>query len=373
MPTKLVLADYIKKCQQVHNHKYDYSLAVLNGAKNDITIICPEHGQFKQAAYDHSKGHGCSQCALSRNAQSIKMNFSTFIEKANIIHKNKYAYHQENYPEFSYQLMIIVCPIHSNFRQRRDVHLNGHGCQACAKNKQLTVDDVINRSKLIHGDKYQYYLCNLDNSFLVISCYKHGLFQQRINDHISGHGCSKCAFEINSNKKKFTTVQFIDKANVVHNNLYDYSLTYYLGFNKNLKITCKKHGEFLQRAENHLNGHGCPTCCHTVSKPETAWLNFLNIAPQNRQVKLVIDNKKYKVDGFDPSTNTIYEFNGDYFHGNPQIFRSNDLNKTVKKTFGELYQKTLQKQYNFLRAGFNVISIWESDFNKQSNNIVSYT
>lgn len=72
----------------------------------------------------------------------------------------------------------------------------------------------------------------------------------------------------------------------------------------------------------------------------------------------------FRVDGFSQETKTIYEFNGDYFHGNPDKFDPKDVNTKVNKTFGELYQRTIEKEYILKQAGYNVISIWESDFKK---------
>ena len=37
-----------------------------------------------------------------------------------------------------------------------------------------------------------------------------------------------------------------------------------------------------------------------------------------REVTLKVKDKVYYVDGFEPKTNTVYEFNGDYWHGNPE-------------------------------------------------------
>ena len=42
---------------------------------------------------------------------------------------------------------------------------------------------------------------------------------------------------------------------------------------------------------------------------------------------------EYKVDGYCYETNTVYEFHGDYWHGNPIVFDSDDTNKCVGKTF----------------------------------------
>ena len=48
----------------------------------------------------------------------------------------------------------------------------------------------------------------------------------------------------------------------------------------------------------------------SISKKETEWLNSLNIPndKEHRQVMIIIDDKQYIVDGYDPESNTIYEF-----------------------------------------------------------------
>lgn len=60
--------------------------------------------------------------------------------------------------------------------------------------------------------------------------------------------------------KVITTQNFIDRSNLVHNFKYDYSKTIYLGYKKNLSISCLKHGEFTQTPNNHLAGQNCPKC-----------------------------------------------------------------------------------------------------------------
>ena len=69
------------------------------------------------------------------------------------------------------------------------------------------------------------------------------------------------------------------------------------------------------------------------------------------------------------STTTIYEFYGDYWHGNPNSrFKPDDMNKAVKKTFRELYQATIQKEQELIAAGYKIVSIWESDWKKLLKN-----
>jgi len=112
-------------------------------------------------------------------------------------------------------------------------------------------------------------------------------------------------------------------------------------------------------------GTGCPKCSKfQVSKIETVWLDSLGISDEYRQINLKIDGKKMHADGFDPSTNTVYEFYGDYWHGNPNKYKQEDIHPVSHKTYGELYQKTMDREKIIKGAGYNLITIWESDFKK---------
>ena len=82
-----------------------------------------------------------------------------------------------------------------------------------------------------------------------------------------------------------------------------------------------------------------------------------------KEYRVPYNNDKYFfLDAYDEDTNTVYEFHGDYYHGNPNIFNAEDLNKTVKKTFGELHEATMQKKEILEDLGYNYISIWEAEF-----------
>lgn len=55
-------------------------------------------------------------------------------------------------------------------------------------------------------------------------------------------------------------INFIEKCSQMHNNFYDYSLVRYTSTRSKITIICPYHGEFEQRAKNHLAGQGCPKC-----------------------------------------------------------------------------------------------------------------
>ena len=165
--------------------------------------------------------------------------------------------------------------------------------------------------------------------------------------------------------EKLTNQKFIERSVKIHGNLYDYSVTNYLSINNDVKIICKEHGIFLQNAGNHMSGNGCPVCGFHKTKAQNDWLNMLNI--KNREVYFKIGDNQIKADGYDKETNTIYEFWGDYWHGNPLIFKENDINPSTGTSFGYLYQKTINKRRLILENGFKLIEIWENNWRKISN------
>jgi len=80
----------------------------------------------------------------------------------------------------------------------------------------------------------------------------------------------------------------------------------------------------------------------------------------HRQVKI----GKSRVDGYDPENKTIYEFLGDYFHGNPQKFKPEEYNKTCHMTHGELYNQTMNRLNTLKSMGYVVKYVWEYDFKR---------
>lgn len=62
-------------------------------------------------------------------------------------------------------------------------------------------------------------------------------------------------------RKKLTTEEFVERAKFVYGNKYDYSFAEYGGDKIKVKIICKEHGIFEQRADWHCKGFsGCKYC-----------------------------------------------------------------------------------------------------------------
>lgn len=59
---------------------------------------------------------------------------------------------------------------------------------------------------------------------------------------------------------KINKEKFIEEANIIYNNKYDYSKVEYYNTAKKVCIICPEHGEFWKSPYNHLSGQGCPFC-----------------------------------------------------------------------------------------------------------------
>lgn len=60
---KLVTFDeFVRQARAVHGDKYEYPEQVLTGTKDDVRIICREHGEFLQRPNNHTNGSGCQKC-----------------------------------------------------------------------------------------------------------------------------------------------------------------------------------------------------------------------------------------------------------------------------------------------------------------------
>jgi hypothetical protein len=104
--------------------------------------------------------------------------------------------------------------------------------------------------------------------------------------------------------KKLTNTDIIARLNKLYNNKYDLSKVNYTGQNNKLSLICPIHGAWSKMAQKILG------------------------------------------------------------HGNPKKFASNKINtRTPKqKTFGQLYEDTLAREQLLKNAGYNIVSIWESDY-----------
>jgi hypothetical protein len=124
--------------------------------------------------------------------------------------------------------------------------------------KKITKEEFIERANKIHNNKYLYdkVIINSTRHNITVTCPIHGDFEVYVMRHLQGYNCSKC----NSESKRLTQEQFIEKAHKTHNNKFSYEKTEYQNSRKNVIVICPKHGEFSVQANNHIRGNGCKKC-----------------------------------------------------------------------------------------------------------------
>ena len=354
---------FITKATKVHGDLYDYSKSVYNKSSTPLIIICEEHGEFLQRPNDHIQGQGCKKCGIIKFNNKRTYTTEIFKEKAVKKHGNIYDYTNTKYIN-SQTKVNIICSEHGVFSQLPTKHLIGRGCPKCGGTELMVFGDFIKRCGKYHGGKkYKYIKEDYKNSssMLTITCPIHGEFNQLASNHVRGQGCPKCRYDNNGIKFRKPQNQFIEESKIVHGDLYDYNNVIYKGAHVKVKIKCRRHGEFEQSPRKHLNGNGCPKCVNSVSKMETEFLDYLDI--KTRQYFIC----PYSVDGYDSKTNTIYEFLGDYWHGNPDKFKMDMINEICKKTYGELNKETFDRLNALKLRGYDVKYIWESEWKKFKN------
>jgi very-short-patch-repair endonuclease len=129
VPNKVTLNYFIKKGNDVHNNKYDYSLVKFNKGTDKVDIICPEHGLFTQRVTNHlNLKDGCPKCSNCERYTREKI-----IERFNRIHFGKYDYSLISEDVKSKNKISIICREHGVFTQNINKHLNGQGCKMCTQ------------------------------------------------------------------------------------------------------------------------------------------------------------------------------------------------------------------------------------------------
>ncbi|HLG26794.1 MAG TPA: hypothetical protein VI423_03325 [Paenisporosarcina sp.] len=369
---------FIEEANTVHNHKYDYSKvsfeAVLT-SYDKVTIICPKHGEFNQRLGAHLGGHECAFCGIEKSAAARLLTKAQFLERALKIFGDKY-----NYSKVLYRTVMdpitIICDEHGEFTTTANGHLSGRGCRLCgikrrAGKRCIGKEEFFERVRKVHGNFYSYDLTDYKalHGKIVIVCPKHGRFRQAAKEHVSGKRCRLCGIESQARSKTITTDEFVRRSREIHGTRFDYSEVDYVHGRQKVRIKCHHHGWFLQTPEGHLSGRGCKRCTHFVSRSETKWLDSIGLPndDDHRNVTLKLGRQKIRVDGFDSSTNTIYEFNGDFWHGNPAIYSAGEWNDRTKSTHGDLYLKTVEREQLIKRHGYRLVTIWESEYLRRAN------
>lgn len=292
---KLIQAEYIARAKAKWGDLCDYSLVEYVNMRSDVRIKCNICGTvYSQCADSHLEFRGCPVCANEGRSQKCRMSFDEFLFRAHNVHGDIYDYSVTKWVDFLTDI-VVGCPIHGNVKISPRFHLEGCGCPKCANKlrnlkavahrSDIVHDGVefIEKSKLIHGNKYDYSDVNYVDSKtpVEIKCNVCGhIFLQKPCTHLAGHGCSYCARALRAaklvgserlqqywNSVRLSYLDFVTRCRGVHGDKYDYSLVEYKNMDTKVRIKCNVCGNvFCQRPNDHLHGQGCPECGKVTGK-----------------------------------------------------------------------------------------------------------
>lgn len=381
--------EIINRFKKKHGNKFDYTKFNYRTIRDHkSSIICIKHNlKFEISAQDHIryKFGGCSRCAKESQSKNQRMNIGDYIDKANLIHNFKYDYSMVHQFKNQHENINIICPIHGEFKKEAANHINKRlkqGCPSCGyesggKKLRSNKNNFIQKSLKIHGDFYiyNYVIYKTDRDLVKIICPVHGEFEQVARNHLDGYGCKDCGkIKSGNTSRKSSASKFIKIARKIHGNKFNYKNLKWVNSDTPVEIICRRCGPFWIIPHNHTSPslkRGCTICGKKMRIKQNLWLDYLGIPndKKHREVSIKINGVNFKPDGFDKKTMTIYEFNGDYWHGNPIKFKKNKINPSVGVKFGFLFEKTKVKQKIFTKAGYKVVDIWESEWDKLQNKI----
>lgn len=124
---------FLEDARQAHGDRYDYSQVEYVNALTKVTIICPDHGPFRQKPANHIRDVGCPKCGDESTAAKRTRTTEDFVREAKEVHGDRYDYSRVEYKS-SHEKVEIGCTEHGSFWQSPVNHVKGNkaGCPGCA-------------------------------------------------------------------------------------------------------------------------------------------------------------------------------------------------------------------------------------------------
>jgi very-short-patch-repair endonuclease len=322
----IITEKFIEMSKKVHGDKFDYSEAVYVNAKTKVKLTCKNGHKIEVTYRSHVKQQSnCVYCVRDKSGIEQKTKArDTFVEKSRVIHGNKYNYDKVNYVD-SHTKIIIICNEGHEFEQQPTRHLSGQGCKYCNEKAIKNSEPITN---------------------VVVP---------RITN-------------------KWTTEKFIEKAKEIHGDKFDYSMVNFISYKKKVVIKCLKEHIFEQAPDGHLRGNDCKQCQDLknffrkitneefIEKSKQIFINMFDYSKcyyigSNIKVTLICKEKNHEFE-----VEPRHHYNS---LGCPLC------NKTTEgKMEKELRQKYPNLKLQFFIKNINMIKTYPFDFFIKKHNII---
>lgn len=206
--------------------------AEYRNVRTAITFICEEHGEYTaQPTSVKQAKHGCKMCGGLHTGKAKQLSFKEFVKTAISTHGGKYEYDESSWQGSSNKTKILCKICNTSFEQLGIHHLRDHGCPVCANKSQ------------------------------------------------------QLPFE-----------DFVKRAISTHGDKYEYDENSWRGSSNKTKIFCKTCNDYFeQRADTHLQGHGCPVCNTGGGDGEKNFARNQDLANEPCKLYYIKINNSYKI------------------------------------------------------------------------------
>lgn len=197
--------------------------------------------------------------AQAKQDDKQRLTTDIFIDRAVSVHGDTYDYSLVDYQGVKNKV-VITCKKHGIFEQLPPAHLIGGGCRACMRDRLSdSTDTFIRKSIAIHGiNKFGY------DKAEYVNARTHVVLVCKVHGEFktipTNHLKGQDCMKCAGLARRSGIGKFIKQAKATHANKYDYSLVVYDCSRTNVNIICKIHGIFSQNPQAHINSSGCPKC-----------------------------------------------------------------------------------------------------------------
>ena len=181
--------------KHAHDFYYQYDMEQISkelegNAAAKMTVICPEHGEFKVKLSDHYSGTACPKCYKTGRRVTLgkKRTYKPTKKQRDARIAKKKAILTRGRELAARYIIENNIDLPTEIQQMR---------KAADREKRLRYHMIV--CQMIHNFYYEYDLNawlqieNIRTDKVPIKCPVHGTFFMILSDHYSGANCSKCS------------------------------------------------------------------------------------------------------------------------------------------------------------------------------------
>lgn len=363
-------------------------LEIVNRGDKKVLVGCTECGHewlaFRWNILKKQSPAGCRLCANERKSRNSRLSLEEAVEKLKEKHPKLIllSYNKKKNQPARVSLECADCG--KRFARHWSHLMTSDRCPGCPIcSAEARREGFVARDETI--EKIQEVVESLDlqiveierrngKLYIDVKCLVCGCLSNKAYSNLMRrHGCKACAAAKASERMMKSHEQYVKDVSARHGNAVEV-LSPYKGDNKKVKLRCKDGHTWRAHAGSILQGRYCPHC-NTPKKYSFVAIRWLESIAEKEGIKIEhaenggerrFPDLNITVDGFCEETNTVYEFYGDTWHGNPKKFSAEDRPHPfdTNLTAAAIWKRDAAREQALRDAGYRVITIWESDWNE---------